>query len=248
MALAPNRLLVAVPSSATSALSRSAWSRASMPSISEAISPLTFSTALRTPLPPYRLPPSRSSSASRLPVEAPEGTAARPQAPPSSQHSTSSVGLPRESRISRAWTPEIANIPLPRPRRNARQPSSVAPRVPAKPRKFKGFERLLHSASAAHQALETRLQTTSRPAASACRVRQGAARRLGQHRPASLARRRRRRRRHAGPALFRRRVDFRRALPRALAGRRGGRLSRRSPRRAGARRLLAAVDPEPRLG
>src|SRR4051812_47660401 len=70
-----------------------------------AISPLTCATALRTPLPPYRsLSPSRSSSASRSPVDAPDGTAARPNAPLSSVMSTSTVGLPRESRISRACT------------------------------------------------------------------------------------------------------------------------------------------------
>src|SRR5438445_8348425 len=66
---------------------------------------LTLPTAFRTPLPPYRAAsPSRSSSASRSPVEAPDGTAARPNAPPASVTSTSTVGFPRESRISRAWT------------------------------------------------------------------------------------------------------------------------------------------------
>src|SRR5690606_31105781 len=40
--------------------------------------------------------------ASRVPVEAPEGTAARPRVPSSSRTSASTVGLPRESRISRA--------------------------------------------------------------------------------------------------------------------------------------------------
>src|SRR5262245_22505291 len=75
----------------------------SRPAIALAISPLTLATALRTPLPPYRdVSPSRSSRASRSPVEAPEGTAARPKAPPSSKTSTSTVGFPRESRISRA--------------------------------------------------------------------------------------------------------------------------------------------------
>jgi hypothetical protein len=38
-----------------------------------------------------------------MPVEAPDGTAARPLAPPASVMSTSTVGLPRESRISLAW-------------------------------------------------------------------------------------------------------------------------------------------------
>src|SRR5262249_33918753 len=59
---------------------------------------------------PYRAAsPSRSSRASRSPVDAPEGTAARPNAPPSSVTSTSTVGLPRESRISRPWTWVIFN-------------------------------------------------------------------------------------------------------------------------------------------
>src|SRR5262245_48676188 len=71
---------------------------------------LTLPTAFRTPLPPYRaVSPSRSSSASRSPVEAPEGTAARPNAPPASVTSTSTVGFPRESRISRPWSWMIFN-------------------------------------------------------------------------------------------------------------------------------------------
>ena len=47
---------------------------------------------------------SRSSTASYSPVDAPEGTSARPTAPDSSSTSTSTVGLPRESRICRAET------------------------------------------------------------------------------------------------------------------------------------------------
>ena len=43
-------------------------------------------TARVTPLPPHSLPPSRSSSASCTPVDAPDGTAARPNAPDSSAH------------------------------------------------------------------------------------------------------------------------------------------------------------------
>src|SRR5262249_61337932 len=66
------------------------------------ISPLTPPTALRPPLPPYRaLSPPRSSPASCAPVDAPDGTAARPRAPSSRVTSTSTVGLPRLSRISR---------------------------------------------------------------------------------------------------------------------------------------------------
>src|SRR3990167_751284 len=47
--------------------------------------------------------------ASREPVDAPEGTAARPMVPDSSNTSHSTVGLPRESRISR---PTISTIAL----------------------------------------------------------------------------------------------------------------------------------------
>src|SRR4051794_30767434 len=42
--------------------------------------------------------------ASKAPVEAPDGTAARPVLPSSRPTSTSTVGFPRESRISRATT------------------------------------------------------------------------------------------------------------------------------------------------
>src|SRR5512142_1054507 len=88
-----------------------AWSSASSPITSVERRSLTAATAFRTPLPPKRfLSPSRSSSASRSPVEAPEGTAARPMAPPSSTTSTSTVGLPRLSRISRAKTESMVVI------------------------------------------------------------------------------------------------------------------------------------------
>ena len=43
-----------------------------------ASSPFTFATAVVTPLPAQASPPSRSSTASNSPVDAPEGTAARP--------------------------------------------------------------------------------------------------------------------------------------------------------------------------
>src|SRR5688572_12241107 len=51
--------------------------------------------------------------ASRLPVEAPEGTAARPMTPDSSRTSVSMVGLPRESSISLAMTSTMALIVIP---------------------------------------------------------------------------------------------------------------------------------------
>src|SRR5262245_65192111 len=86
-------------------------SEASRPMMDSEISVLMCSTALSTPLPPYRvLSPSRSSSASREPVEAPDGTAARPMTPDSSNTSASTVGLPRESRVSLATTSTIELI------------------------------------------------------------------------------------------------------------------------------------------
>src|SRR5260221_6316741 len=106
-AFAPSRPLLGVPSSAIIAPSTARWS-AAFPVSAAAISPFTFATAFRTPLPPYRrVSPSRSSSASRTPVDAPDGTAARPITPPSSVTSTSTVGFPRESRISLPCTVAI---------------------------------------------------------------------------------------------------------------------------------------------
>ncbi len=51
--------------------------------------------------------------ASLEPVEAPEGTAARPTASNSVMTSASTVGLPRESRISRAWMLAISDMLFP---------------------------------------------------------------------------------------------------------------------------------------
>src|SRR3954452_3001111 len=107
IALAPRRALFGVPSSSMRVRSSPAWSVASWPATASAISPLTFPTACVTPLPPYGSPPSRSSVASNSPVEAPLGTAARPAAPERRRSSTSTVGLPRLSRIWRAWTVSI---------------------------------------------------------------------------------------------------------------------------------------------
>src|SRR4029077_4371212 len=79
-----------------------------MPSRRGAMTSLTFFTASSTPLPPKRFgSPSRSSTASCSPVEAPLGTAARPAAPLDKVTSASIVGLPRLSRISRACTAMI---------------------------------------------------------------------------------------------------------------------------------------------
>src|SRR4051812_4545724 len=108
IAFAPSRPLFSVPSSSSRRASTAFWSSASTPFSACAISPSTLLTARVTPFPPHAaLSPSRSSSASCTPVDAPDGTAARPNAPLPSCTSTSTVGLPRESRIWRACTPEI---------------------------------------------------------------------------------------------------------------------------------------------
>src|SRR5688500_10450755 len=75
-----------------------------MPSSASAMASLTWPTARRTPLPPKRSSPSRSSAASNCPVDAPDGTMARPVAPDARNTSTSTVGFPRESKTSRAAT------------------------------------------------------------------------------------------------------------------------------------------------
>src|SRR5512132_354999 len=76
-----------------------------MPSSRGPSTSLTLRTASATPLPAYRfMSPSRSSTASCSPVDAPLGTAARPCAPLERTTSASTVGLPRLSRISRACT------------------------------------------------------------------------------------------------------------------------------------------------
>ena len=95
-----------------------AWSAASSPYRAGAILSVTLATAMSTPLPLNRaLSPSRNSTASKSPVEAPDGTAARPTDPSARTTSTSTVGLPRESRISRASTTSIIVLTcrLPRP-------------------------------------------------------------------------------------------------------------------------------------
>src|ERR1051326_9211673 len=105
MAVAPSLPLLGVPSRARSSESMAACSSAERPRSNWAMCPLTCSTAVKTPLPPNWLASlSRSSRASWAPVEAPEGTSARPRVPSSRRTSTSTVGLPRESRIWRART------------------------------------------------------------------------------------------------------------------------------------------------
>mmetsp|Transcript_39509 Transcript_39509/g.86295 ORF Transcript_39509/g.86295 Transcript_39509/m.86295 type:complete len:262 (-) Transcript_39509:2664-3449(-) len=112
IALAPRAVLLqphsfCVPSHlSTIILSMVTCCVASMPMICGPMTSRTFRTARRTPLPMAReASPSRNSRASYTPVDAPDGTAARKE-PRDVQTSTSTVGTPRESKISRAvtWT------------------------------------------------------------------------------------------------------------------------------------------------
>ena len=81
-----------------------------MPINAGAMISFTFFTAFKTPLPMYVHPPSRNSKASKEPVDAPDGTAARPNAPPDNSISHSIVGLPRLSIICRACILVMFNI------------------------------------------------------------------------------------------------------------------------------------------
>ena len=68
-------------------------------------------TALNTPAPENRFgSPSRNSVASWAPVDAPEGTDALPTLPSARSTSASTVGRPRESKISRPRTRSIAMV------------------------------------------------------------------------------------------------------------------------------------------
>src|SRR5436309_3163218 len=112
-AFEPRFFLLGVPSSSINLLSILLWSRASQPFRTGAILPLTLATAFFTPFPPKRLlSPSRNSHASCSPVLAPLGIAARPSAPLSTRTSTSIVGLPRESKISRATIERIEVVDI----------------------------------------------------------------------------------------------------------------------------------------
>ena len=98
MALAPRRDLLGVPSRSISALSIFDCSNGSRFNTHSAISVSICSTARKTPRPEYLDgSPSLSSTASRLPVEAPEGTAVLPIEPSDKTTTAFTVGLPRES-------------------------------------------------------------------------------------------------------------------------------------------------------
>jgi len=112
IAFAPSFPLFPVPSRSISIRSIMTCSVASYPTSLGAITRFTLRTAFVTPFPMNRFgSPSRSSTASRVPVDAPEGTIARPSAPDSSSTSTSTVGFPRESRTSLPCTSTIIVMP-----------------------------------------------------------------------------------------------------------------------------------------
>ena len=147
IAFAPSRPLFGDPSRSIIARSRPSWSATSRPRASSASSPFTFATACETPLPPHAEPPSRNSTASCTPVDAPEGTMARPNAPEPRRTSTSTVGLPRESRTWRPRTSVIVVMQAPLPGRSTRpgrqgRVSSTPPRLRARaslpPRRARG--------------------------------------------------------------------------------------------------------------
>ena len=100
-ALAPRRDLSAVPSSSSSAASRSDKVSKDRPDKASRISPLTAAAASRTPCPEKRVgSPSRRSTASREPVDAPAGTPACARTPWLATSVTARVGRALESRIS----------------------------------------------------------------------------------------------------------------------------------------------------
>src|SRR5439155_6549537 len=131
-------------------------SSADIPSSRGPITSFTFLTASSTPLPRNRFwSPSRSSTASCSPVDAPLGTAARPAAPLASVTSASMVGLPRLSRISRACTEMMVLIVAPTlaggaPRVNARSETeqggagALGEPLPVVEREPRGGDRLTH--------------------------------------------------------------------------------------------------------
>ena len=101
VALPPSRRFSGVPSSSISRASIAAWSAASRPISAGAMTSVTLATARVTSSPPNASPPSRRSTASPLPVDAPAGAIARPTAPPARCSSASTVGRPRLSQTRR---------------------------------------------------------------------------------------------------------------------------------------------------
>src|SRR3989344_4038464 len=101
IALAPKTDLLLDPSRSCIVLSIRPCLTISKPLSLGAITRLTLSTAFVTPIPPYRLASSSlSSTASYLPTDAPDGTEATADISFDRVTVVSTVGLPRESRIS----------------------------------------------------------------------------------------------------------------------------------------------------
>ena len=105
VALAPRFPLLSVPSVSIRILSISTWFKPFFPQTASRILVLILFTAFFTPSPKYLVSPSRSSTASNLPVLAPDGTAAIPEyllpvMVSVRTASASTVGFPLESRIS----------------------------------------------------------------------------------------------------------------------------------------------------
>ena len=124
VALAPRFPLLSVPSVSISSLSISTWFKPFLPVNASLIFVFTLFTAFCTPRPKYLVWASRSSTASNLPVLAPEGTDAFPAYLFPVMVSVrvifaSTVGFPRESKISRPQIPVICIVlfisaPIPR--------------------------------------------------------------------------------------------------------------------------------------
>ncbi len=101
IAFAPSFDLSFVPSAFIIAASIAYISEASIPVMVSAITVFILFTAFSTPLPRYLpLSPSRSSSASNSPVDAPEGAVPLATVPSARVISASTVGFPLESSIS----------------------------------------------------------------------------------------------------------------------------------------------------
>jgi len=102
IAFAPSLLLFSVPSSEIIRLSSSRWFKTDLFNNASFSTVFTLFIAVNTPFPLNRvLSLSRNSTASCAPVEAPDGTALR-NTPLAVVISTSTVGFPRLSKISRA--------------------------------------------------------------------------------------------------------------------------------------------------
>ena len=176
-----------VPSRPTSTASMPAWSSASSPTSAAAIGPLTWSTARRTSSRRSVGPPSRRSTASPRPVDAPAGAMARPLAV-AAAHLDLDRRPARESHIRRPRTDVIVVSSLPvharHVQRRRARPASPAGRRAAAPRRPHPAARRLV------EVLDRREAVDAGQSRAATQARRGRRRRGGSH----VTRRRRRRR------------------------------------------------------